>query len=82
MDLEKYKNNPKTQYLVTNLERLLKEEADVLELQKQEGMGELAETDLQNLKGQKEALVAQMEEEAEKALSQAEQILGLVEQEA
>ena len=61
MDLEKYKNNPKTQYLVTNLERLLKEEADVLELQKQEGMGELAETDLQNLKGQKEALVAQMD---------------------
>src|SRR3989344_6047407 len=34
LDLSKYKQNPKTQYLAENLERLLKEEADILELQK------------------------------------------------
>jgi len=62
MDLEKYKSNPKTQYLATNLERLLKEEAEVLELQKQDGMREMAEVDLKNILTQKEALIAQMDE--------------------
>lgn len=62
MDLSKYKQNPKTQYLVTEYERLVKEEAEVLELQKQEGMKELAENDLKNIEIQKEALIKQMDE--------------------
>jgi peptide chain release factor 1 len=62
MDLEKYKKNPKTQYLAENLERLLKEEADVLLLQKEEGMGELAEADLKNVETQKEILIKQMDD--------------------
>jgi len=62
MDLDKYKNNQKTQYLATNLERLLKEEAEVLELQKQDGMQELADVDLRNIVEQKDALLAQMDE--------------------
>ena len=36
MDLSKYKQNEKTKYLAESLERLLKEEQDVLELQKNE----------------------------------------------
>jgi len=62
MDLLKYKQNPKTQFLAMEYERLLKEEVDVLELQKQEGMKELAEKDLENIKLQKEALEKQMNE--------------------
>jgi peptide chain release factor 1 len=62
MDLSKYKQNDKTKYLAENLERLLKEEADVLELQKQEGMAELAQNDLKNIEIQKEALIKQMDE--------------------
>lgn len=62
MDLEKYKNNDKTRYLSSEYERLDKEESDVLELQKQEGMAELAKADLENIQTQKSALLAQMEE--------------------
>lgn len=60
-DLDKYKQNDKTRYLASEYERLLKEEQEVLELQKQEGMAELAGTDLANIKAQKDALLAQME---------------------
>lgn len=62
MDISKYKQNPKTQYLAENLERLLKEEADILLLTNDPEMKALAENDLKNVEAQKEALVAQMEE--------------------
>ncbi|MEK7642462.1 MAG: PCRF domain-containing protein [Patescibacteria group bacterium] len=62
MDLEKYKKNPKTQYLAENLERLLKEEADIVMLQKEEGMKEMAEADLKNVTSQKQVLLDQMED--------------------
>src|SRR3989344_5240497 len=62
MNLEKYKKNPKTQYLVTNLERVLKEEEEVLALMKDEEMKEMALKDLKNITDQKEALITQMEE--------------------
>jgi peptide chain release factor 1 len=61
MDLDKYKSNHKTLYLASEYERLLKEEVDVLELQKQEGMEELAIVDLENINTQKKALLEQME---------------------
>jgi peptide chain release factor 1 len=60
MDLEKYKKNPKTQYLAENLERLLKEETDILLLGKEAEMKELAEKDLENIEVQKKELVLQM----------------------
>jgi len=69
MDLEKYKKNPKTQYLAKNLERLLKEEADILMLGKEEGMKELAEKDLENIEIQKKELVLQMDEILEEEIS-------------
>jgi peptide chain release factor 1 len=62
MNLEKYKKNPKTQYLAENLERLLKEEADILALGKEAGMKEMAEKDLENIEVQKKGLVLQMDE--------------------
>lgn len=72
MDLSKYKTNPKTQYLASEYERLLKEEVDVLDLQKQDGMKEMAEADLKNIESQKQAILTQMdnilkEEEKEEA---------------
>ena len=69
MDLEKYKKNPKTQYLAKNLERLLKEEADILMLGKEEGMKELAEKDLENIEIQKKELVLQMDEILEEEIN-------------
>ncbi len=62
MEIDKYKQSDKTRYLASEYERLLREEQEVLELQKQYGMGELAEGDLLALRAQKDALVAQMDE--------------------
>jgi peptide chain release factor 1 len=67
MDLEKYKKNPKTQYLAENYERLSREEADILLLLEEDtgasldSMKELAEADLSNIEVQKKALLDQME---------------------
>ncbi|MBN2094308.1 MAG: PCRF domain-containing protein [Candidatus Zambryskibacteria bacterium] len=61
MDLPKYKENEKTKYLAENLERLLQEEAEILELQQQEGMEDLAKTDLQNIETQKKAFIDEIE---------------------
>ena len=62
MDLSKYKNNIKTQYLAENLERLLKEEEGVLNLAKDENMREMAENDLKNIQEQKKVLIQQMDQ--------------------
>lgn len=62
MDLSKYKNNPKTQYLASEYQRLLEQKEEVLELQKQEGMAELAKEDLANLDSQGKAILFQMDE--------------------
>jgi len=62
MDINKYKQNDKTKYLAENLERLLKEEADILLLLKDESMKDLAETDLKNVEDQKSILITQMDE--------------------
>jgi peptide chain release factor 1 len=61
-DLSKYKQNEKTRYLAENLERLLKEEAEVLSLAETPDMKDMAEADLRNIKIQKEALVKQMDD--------------------
>jgi len=76
MDISKYKKNVKTQYLAENLERLLKEEVDILALQKEEGMEELAKKDLENVEVQKKELLAQMDqilEDEAKALKEEEE---------
>lgn len=80
MDLDKYKQNEKTKYFFGEYERLLRQEEEVLELQKQEGMKEMAEADLKNIRGQKEALLAQMdgilkEEEKESRLDGTNEIV-------
>jgi peptide chain release factor 1 len=62
MDLSKYKQNEKTKYLAENLERLLKEEEEVLALTENPEMKEMAESDLKNIEIQKEALTKQMDE--------------------
>ncbi len=72
MDLTKYKSNPKTAYLVVEVERLQKEESELQELA-QGGLGELAVEDLARIKEQKDALFSQMDqlladEETEEAM--------------
>lgn len=61
-DIQKYKQNPKTEYLAQNLERLLHEEADILALAKDTSLKDLALADLKNIETQKEALISQMDE--------------------
>ncbi len=59
MDLQPYKDNPKTAYLAQEYERLLKEEQEVIALQGD--LGELADDDLKRIAEQKASVVAEME---------------------
>ena len=59
MDLAKYKENPKTSYLVVELERLLQEESEIRVLEGE--LGELAKDDLARVETQKKTLIAQMD---------------------
>lgn len=61
-NIEKYKNNKKTAFLAGEYERLLKEEAGILEMSKEDlSMRELAQEELNSLKVQKESFLKQME---------------------
>lgn len=63
MDIESLKQNPKTTYLADMYLRLLKEEADILELSKKDStMAELAQAELASLQEQKEGLMTQMKQ--------------------
>jgi flagellar biosynthesis/type III secretory pathway chaperone len=59
MDLTKYKENPKTAYLVVEFERLLTEEAEIRALEGE--LGDLAKDDMTRIEEQKKALMAQMD---------------------
>ncbi len=60
MDISKYKENPKTAFMATELERLLVEEKEVKELA-QGDLGDLAASDLKRIAEQKEMLVGEMD---------------------
>jgi peptide chain release factor 1 len=60
MDLEKYKENQKTAYFATELERLLAEEREIGELAGGD-LGELVRDDLTRIAEQKQALIVQMD---------------------
>lgn len=63
IDIEKYKENPKTSYLVETYSRLLKEEEDILSMSEEsEEMKKMAKDELSNISLQKEALLKQIEE--------------------
>lgn len=63
MNLQKYKENKKTQYLAAEYERLSREEQSIKELaERDESMKSLADDELKNLNIQKEALMQQMDE--------------------
>lgn len=63
MDLEKYKNNPRTSYLAGAFEQLLRDEEGVKEMAGEDPeMQKLAEEELKNISIQKEELMKQMEE--------------------
>ena len=61
MDLTQYKENPKTQYLAQEYERLLREQSELVQMSEDPTMKELAEADLSNLKTQMDAIQSQME---------------------
>lgn len=58
-----YQNNPKTAYLAETLDKLAKEEAEILALaETDKGLGDLAAEELKNIRAQKEALEKQIAE--------------------
>jgi peptide chain release factor 1 len=62
IDLTQYKDNPKTSFLVQEVERLQKQEAEVLEMSSgDESMKELAEEELKDIRIQKNAFLAQIQ---------------------
>jgi peptide chain release factor 1 len=63
MDISKYKENPKTSYLVSHLESLLKKEEETkLLVESNPELGDLVEDDLNSINLQKEEIVKQMDE--------------------
>lgn len=62
-DIGKYKNNPRTAYIASTLEHLLKEEAEVRALlETNTDMKDLSEEELRNIEEQKTVLINQMED--------------------
>lgn len=72
IDIDKYKNNPKTAYLAEEYDQLLKEEERVLDMTKDSDMKGLAEEELRILKERKEGIekeidkITKTQEEEEK----------------
>lgn len=70
IDLQKYKNNQKTQFFAIELERLLKQEQEVLEMitdftdssQADESMKEMASEEQKQLQDQQQAIIKQMDD--------------------
>ena len=68
MDLQKYKNNNKTNFLASEYKRLEKEEADLRVMMKQdENMKDLAEEEIKGIEDQKKAVLVQMDKILETA---------------
>jgi peptide chain release factor 1 len=66
MNLDQYKQNPRTAHLAAALENILKEEAEISALyERDHGMKELAEKELASFSEQKSALLKQIEEISE-----------------
>lgn len=62
IDLDKFKNNPRTAYLAESLARLLKEEEEIKSLMTDPSMEALSQEELKNIEIQKETLIKEMEE--------------------
>ncbi len=66
IDIEGFKQNPKTAYLVDMYIKLEKEEKDILEMAKHDpAMAEMAKSELENITTQKTGLLKQMQEIAD-----------------
>lgn len=62
MDLTKYKENHKTQFLVSEYERLVREGDELFDISIDEEMKAMAEEEKKNIDSQKEAILKQMDE--------------------
>ncbi|HJL55629.1 MAG: PCRF domain-containing protein [Candidatus Pacebacteria bacterium] len=61
MDIDKYKNNPKTAYLAEEFQRLQKEEEHVLDMGKERELKELTNVELKSIREQKEGVAKEIE---------------------
>ena len=62
IDLTKYKESPKTQFFVSEFERLKKQKKDLDEISDDEVMRELAEDERVQIEDQQKGILAQMDE--------------------
>lgn len=62
IDLTKYKESQKTQFLALELEKLQKQEEEVLSMVSDESMKEMAEDEAKGLKDQQKVILAQMDD--------------------
>jgi peptide chain release factor 1 len=62
IDISKYKDNPKTQYLAETLVRILKQEEELQTLAADEAMKALSEEEFKSLALEKEEIIKQMDE--------------------
>ncbi len=62
IDLTKYKESPKTQFFVSEFERLEKQKKDLDEISDDEVMRELAEDERVQIEDQQKGILAQMDE--------------------
>jgi len=79
IDINHYKENPRTAYFAQEYERLLKEEADVLSVSSDDAeLKELAEEDLKSIAEQKKAMLVQMKEIEEAEKKEEEKPSGII----
>lgn len=78
MDLSDFKSNPRTMYLAQEYERLSNAKDEATEMLADESMRELAQTEIDSLTPQMEALWKQMEESAEAAKEEEEKPKAMI----
>lgn len=79
LNIEELKKNNRTAYLASEYERLLKEEADVQTMvQNDEGMKDMAESELETIRTQKEALEVQLQNILNSEKEEAEKPIGVI----
>lgn len=78
MDIEYFKNNPRTKYIAEEYERLLSAKEEAEELLNDESMKELAQSEIDALIPQLEALWKQMEETSEAAKEEEEKPKSMI----
>jgi peptide chain release factor 1 len=78
MELEDFKSNPRTMYLAQEYERLLRSKEEATEMLADESMAELAQAEIDSLSPQLEAMLKQMQDQAQVAKEEEEKPKAMI----